>query len=194
MLAKYRKLTLSAWREEGKPMNLSDSFGKRTTNIFQSAIRHRFYLAGAATALPVFFIASGGNIFGQNGNGNLNNSPASKNSPLQPNEDSLPNPSSPGQSDENAGSNTQASSADDNSNHTSASASINGQTINASTDGTSNQSIHKSLNTDNGSANISIDQQRSTAYDGSTNTTSNVSVNSSSSSSDSQQSEGGTAP
>jgi hypothetical protein len=178
-------------------MSLIGSFGKRTTNLFNYAGSHKFYVAGAATALPVFFIAAGSQISGHSGNNNLNDSQSGFTSDKSaPSSDNI----TPGQSiPDSSGqptSDTGTTADTDNTNHTEATATIDGQSISASTDG-NDQSVHKTLNTDNGTASISIEQHSDSSGGGQSHSSSNVSVHSqangsgSSSDDNSQDSTGG---
>jgi hypothetical protein len=178
-------------------MSLIDRISKRTTNLFNYAGSHKLYVAGAATALPVFFISAGSQLSSHSRN-NFNNNQSgftSDNSaPLQENntnDQSIPDSS--GQSQTDPDTTVDA----DNSSHTEATASIDGQSITASSDDNSDQSIHKTLNTGNGTASISIEQHSDSSTDGQSHSSSNVNVNSqatdsgSSSTNISQHSSGG---
>jgi hypothetical protein len=153
-------------------MGLSGSFGRRTPTFINSLGTHKFYIAGAATALPVFFIAAGSQISGHSG---TSNTPKSSDFPVN-NIQSQPAQEPASSLNTTNGNNAQQ--------HSEASITIDGQSISASTDGTSDQSIHKSLNTANGSASISIDQQNSSSSNTNTSSSVNVQTNSRSSSVD----------
>jgi hypothetical protein len=165
-------------------MGVSGSFGRRTTNFINSFGTHKFYIAGAATALPVFFIAAGSQISGHSG---TNNTPKSSALPVnnmqaQPAQEHTSNLNTSNSDTAENGNNAQQ--------HSDASVTIDGQSISASTDGTSDQSVHKSLNTANGSASISIDQQHSSSS--ATSSSASVNVQTNSQSSDSNNSLGNT--
>jgi hypothetical protein len=153
-------------------MTLSVGIGKRTANLINYAGRHKLYMAGAATALPVFFIAANAQISGQDSNTNTNSNQSNFSS-----DNSSSNTESKESSETPESAQPELSPAT-NSNHTEATVTIDGQSVSASTND-ANQSIHKTLTTENGSADISIDQQ-SSATSGEQSQSSNISIQSNS--------------
>jgi hypothetical protein len=163
-------------------MDISGSNGKRTTSFFTYVLNHKFSMAGIAASLPVFFIASSNHLFGlvaPPANSDFNSGSTSN---IDSKEDARPLPASQNSQEGSSRTIKDEPNTDSGSFSSQASVNINGQSVSTSSDSANpDQSINKTITTDTGSTNVSIEQHNNTTSDGITHSTSNVNVNSNSS-------------
>jgi hypothetical protein len=180
-------------------MDLSGSNSNHTTRVFSYVLNHKLSFVGITASVPVFFVASSAHIFSQpkdiNNAGFTSNEATDENS-KENNSHVLNNQADSTQPKEGISNSDSSSAAGDNSQTY---VSVDGQSVSSNTSsGAPNQSLNKTITTENGTANVSIEHQSQTSEDGSTRSTNSVHVDShsfgsgNSSASINQQSSGGT--
>jgi hypothetical protein len=160
-------------------MDISGSNGNHTARVFSYAINHKLSLAGITASVPVFFVASSAHIFSQPKDINTASITLKGTKGEDSKQNNLQEINAQEDTTQPHDGSSNADANDTTGNNSQTFISIDGQSIKSSTSSDApNQSLNKTITTENGTATVSIDQRNQTSEDGTTRSTTSVHIDS----------------
>jgi hypothetical protein len=163
----------------GERMDKSGSNSNHTTRVFSYILNHKLSFAGIAASAPVLIVASSAHIFSQSNDINNSDKTSKEVNNKSSSEVNSQVNSSQEESSKQNDSLTNSDSNTTSGNNSQASVSIDGQSVSSSTSSYKpDQSLNKTITTENGVSNVSIELHNQSSEDGTTHSTNSVHVDS----------------